>query len=196
MSKKEILWRYLLHQAITNKKQEFVQKELARKFGFSLSTINNALKAPREIGAIKVTGRNFLIENKEKFLYLWATNRKLTKEIVYETSVSQAVKEIEAEMPAGVIFGAYSAYLKKYQEAPADYDKVYIYADEKILDEIKQRFPAQKGHKNLFVLKSNPELEKMSSSGVAPAEQIFADIWNLSDWYAKDFLQTLKEKIL
>lgn len=196
MTKKEVLWRHLIHEAITNKKLKFLQKDLAQEFGFSLSTIHNALKAPREIGAIKVTGRNFLIEDKEKFLYLWATVKRLNKEIIYSTYAEEGIREIENKMPSGIIYGAYSAFVKKFEEAPADYDKVYIYTPIETIAEIKARFPLKKGYKNLFILGSDPYLEKMSPKGIVPIEQMFVDIWNLTDWYAKEYLKILKKKML
>jgi len=48
MFKKEVIWREVLVQARLNKKKKFTQKELAQKFGFSLSTVFNALKIPRQ----------------------------------------------------------------------------------------------------------------------------------------------------
>ncbi len=74
------------------------------------------------------------------------------------------------------------------------YDKVYVYADGKTLAEIKKRFPKQKGTPNFFVLKSDSELSRFG--GIAPESQIFCDLWNAKDWYAKDFLKGLKEKII
>ena len=81
MLKKEIIWREILYQKIEKKKGKFQQKELAEKFKFSLSTIHNALKIPRKTGAVRVTGRFFVLENPEKMLYLWATFRKFNKDI-------------------------------------------------------------------------------------------------------------------
>jgi len=52
MIKKEIIWREILFQAIENKKTDFTQKELSQKYGFSLSTVFNALKIPSQAGAI------------------------------------------------------------------------------------------------------------------------------------------------
>jgi len=193
MTKKEIIWREILYQATANKKIEFTQKELAEKFGFSLSTVFNALKIPRQSGAIKVGGRNFKIIDLEKFLYFWATQRNLNKEIVYKTNFSAPPREAEGLMPAGAIFACYNAYTKKYGDAPADYDKVYVYADKQAEQEIKKRFPARAGYENLIVLKSDPYLEKFGN--IAPDIQIFVDLWNLSDWYAKEFLLALKQKI-
>jgi hypothetical protein len=192
MTKKEVIWREILFQAIENKKIEFTQKELAQKYRFSLSTVFNALKIPRQTNAIEGK-RGFKVRDIEKFLYLWATFRKVKKDIIYQTAVKKRVFEIEGEMPPSVIFGAYSAFLKKYKTAPADYDKVYVYTEEKNLKEIKKRFPDKKGYQNLIVLKADLWLKNFGS--LTPDCQTFVDLWNLSEWYAKDFLNALKEKI-
>lgn len=155
MTKKEIIWREILNQAIENKKIEFTQKELAQKYGFSLSTVFNALKIPRQANAVEGK-RGFRVQDIEKFLYLWATFRKIKKDIIYQTNINKRVFEIEGEMPPNVIFGGYNAFLKKYKEAPADYDKIYIYSNENEVEEIKKRFPPQKGYINLIVLKAIP----------------------------------------
>lgn len=192
MFKKELIWREILFQAIERKKFDFTQAELAEQFGFSLSTVFNALKVPRQGGMVKVTGRNFSVIDAEKWLYLWATQRNLSKEILYQTNVSESVQKIEGRMPSEIIFGAFSAYVAKYQDAPADYAKVYVYADENDLPELQKRFPKQKGESNLIVLKKD---SLPSSFGkITPDVQTFADLWNIQDWYAKDFLKALRKK--
>lgn len=193
MTKKELIWREILFQAIEKKKFEFTQKDLAEKFGFSLSTVFNALKIPRDSGAIKVTGRNFSVVDAEKFLYIWATQRNLGKEIIYQAYVPAPVQKIEGQMPAEIIFGGPSAYVLRYKDAPADYAKVYVYTDEKKLEEIKKRFPQTKGEANLFVLESDSLLSRFGN--ITPDIQIFVDLWNMKDWYAKDFLNALKNKL-
>ena len=127
-------------------------------------------------------------------MHLWATLRNLKKEIIYQTNILKPVREIEGEMPPNIIFGAYSSFLKKYEEAPSDYDKVYIYLIENDVEEIKKRFPLQKGYVNLIVLKADPWLKNFGN--ITPDCQTFADLWNLPEWYAKDFFNDLKEKIL
>lgn len=114
--------------------------------------------------------------------------------MVFETFVSKNAKEVEGLMPPGIIFGCYSAYTQKYQEAPADYDKVYVYADENELEEIKKRFPKTKGSSNVFVLKKDPYLGQYGA--FTPDVQTFVDIWNLKDRYAREFLNKLKDKII
>ena len=195
MTKKEIIWREILFSALKKDKINFTQKELAGKYGFSLSTGFNALKIPRSSGIIQTGGRGFNVLDSEKFLYLWATLRTMEKDILYKTRIERPVRQIEGEMPPGVIFGAFSAYVKKYKDAPADYDKVYIYAQKSQLAEIKRRFPAQKGRENLIVLLADPRL-KAFSAGITPDCQTFVDLWNISEWFAKDFLDALKQKLL
>jgi len=200
MTKKEIIWREILFQAIENKKIDFTQKELAQKYSFSLSTVFNALKAPRNSGILEVRGRGFKVRDIEKFLFLWATFRKIKKDIIYNTNTSKSIREIEGEIPAKAIFGAFSAYRKKYQEAPADYDKVYLYLKKENLKEVENRFPYQKGYSNLIVLEADPWLENpafsLAKGGVTPDCQIFVDLWNLPEWYAKEYLESLKQKII
>ncbi len=194
MTKKEVIWREIIFQAMENRKIEFTQKDLAKKYSFSLSTVFNALKAPRNSGIIKTDGRGFKILDLEKFLYLWATFRNLSKDIIYQTKVAKDIRQIEGEMPDGIIFGAFSAYCRKYNEAPADYDRVYIYALEAEIGETEKRFPIQKGQPNLIVLKMDKWLNDFGQ--ITPDCQTFVDLWNLPEWYAKDFLEALKEKIL
>jgi DNA-binding transcriptional MocR family regulator len=194
MSKKEQIWRYILQKAIIDRQFQFTQKDIANNLKVSLSTVFNALKIPRAQGAVKVVGRGFSLIDLDKLLYLWATQRNFEKEIIYKTNVLASAKEIEGNIPDGAIFGAYSAYSQKYGDAPADYDKVYVYADKNVLAEIKKRFPKNAGDPNLFVLKSDPFLAEFGN--IAPESQIFCDLWNLKDWFAKDFLAAIKEKII
>ncbi len=191
MSKKEILWRHILYQSLEKKVQKFTQKDLAKQFGYSTSTVFNALNAPRKLGAIEVTGRYFRIRDREKLLLLWATVRNFQKEIIYETHVDSSPRGIEGAMPAEVIFGAFSAYRLKYHEAPADYSSVYVYSID--LSSIKKRFPKMKGASNLFVLSPDPHLQSFGS--VTPDAQTFVDLWNIPQWYAKDYLNALKIKL-
>lgn len=191
MLKKEIIWREILYQAIKNKKYRFTQKDLANKFGFSFSTIFNALKIPRETGAIKVKSRFFEIIDKEKLLVIWGTQRKFFKDIIYQNSVDAPIKQIESELPGNVILTAYTAYAMLFQTIPADYDKVYVYSNQ--LEKIKKRFPQRKGYNNLIVLKPDPFLKNYGK--VAPLPQIYVDLWNIREWYAAEFIKELKGKI-
>lgn len=194
MTKKETIWRHILMQALEKKQSVFTQKEIAHNFKISTSTVFNALKAPRKLGAVEVTGRFFRVIDAEKLLILWATIRNIDKDIQYSTYVPYSVIKIEGGVTGDAIFGAFSAYRLKYDDAPADYDQVYVYSDS--LAEFKKRFPLiqnKQQMKNLFVLKPDPFLASFGYT--TPDVQTFVDIWNISKWYARDFLNSLKEKL-
>lgn len=193
LNKKEIIWREILFRCFSDGVFVFTQKELAEKLNVSLSTVHNALKLPRSSGAIAVTGRNFRVQDKEKFLLLWASHRRLQKDVLYATTVSDNVFAIEGTMPPRAMYAAYSAYRKRYDTAPADYDTVYVYVEKKHLPEMKQRFPPAKGTPNLFVLAADPRLARYG--GTTPDVQTFVDLWNVPQWYANDFMDALKKKL-
>lgn len=193
ISKKEIIWRFVLHSVFVEKNFLFTQKDIARRFGVSVSTVHNAIKLPRLSGAISVTGRNFRVTDKEKFLLLWATHRNLTRDIIYRTRVEQHAAGIEGMLPPCAIFAAYSAFREKYRDAPAEYEVVYAYAAAADLPVFRKRFPATDGSPTLVLLEADPALPLFGA--VTPDVQTFVDIWNLPHWYAKDFRDALKEKL-
>lgn len=195
MTKKEVIWREILIQARKNKRTVFTQKELAADFGFSTSTIFNALKVPRQASIISVSGRNFRLESYEKLLHLWASHRSLIKDIYFQAELKEDAQNIESVMPPEANFGLYSAVRLILNSEPADYDHVFIYLDPSKLSRVIERFPERRersNHPNFFVLQPDDWLSKYPE---IPLEQIFVDIWNAPEWYAKDFLKALEEKL-
>lgn len=197
MLKKEIIWREILFQAREHRKTVFTQSELARSFGFSLSTVFNALKIPREAHIIAVSGKDFRLNSYEKLLYLWASHRALARDIFFRACLLMDAKEMEARMPPFVEFALYSAFASLHQPSPADYDHVYVYVEESRVPEVLERLPrAERGKRtapNLFVIKKDREWARY---GKLLPEQLFVDIWNAPEWYAKDFLKILGKKLL
>lgn len=191
MKKIEIIWRELLYQAQEKKNRRFTQKDLAARFNCSTSTVFQSLKMLRKMGAVRVTGRFFILEDPEKLLYHWASVRNLEKDILYKARVNLPILELEAQMPGSVVFGGFSAVRLKLNEVPADYDKVYVYT--KDLGEIKKRFTLQKGSPNLIILNADPYLKDYGQT--TTLAQTFADLWNVREWYAKEFVKALKQKI-
>lgn len=187
MNHKEEVYLYLLENY---SKGKVTQQGIAQALGISLSTVNNALKPLRKMQAIEIRPRELIVRDSEKVLTYWATIRKLEKETIYSTHVRLPVKEIENSMPQNAIFTAFSGYKFLFNDVPADYSEVYVYADERTLQEIKKRFPEKKGPKNLFVLQGNAVVKKMSKN-IAPASLLFVDLWNVKGWYARDFLDAL-----
>lgn len=182
MKKFEIIWREILTRAVEERSASFSQGELAKRFGYSTSTVFHALGEPRAIGAIEVGKRAFQLTHFEKLLMLWATRRRLTSDISYQTSVGLPILEIEGLLPGNVIPTAYTAYRLRFAQTPADYDHVYLYHAKK--EEVEKRFPPQKGRVNLTVLQPDPVLINMKE---VPLPQLYVDLWNLPQWYARDF---------
>ncbi len=193
INKKEIIWREILYQSLEKKVYRFTQKDLAKKFSFSLSTVFNALKVPRENKAIEVTGRDFKVRDTKKLLFIWATFRRLQKDVIFSGFTNLPITEIKNSLPPETIFTVYSAFIKRFKEVPADYDKIYIYLSKKNLPEIRKRFTFKKGTPNLFILEPDPFLKKYGK--LTTLGQTFVDLWNLPEWFAADFSKALEEKI-
>jgi len=193
MKKKEWVYREALYTIMELKEKKLTQLSLAQKLKISLSTVNNALRPLVKMGAVDVTGMGFRVTDEEKLAAYWASIRDLEKDIEYQTRVDAPVSDIEKSMPPDVTYTAYSGYKFKFGDVPADYSEVYIYASPD-MHEIKARFPELKGPPNLFVLVADPQLARVSKESIAPSCQLYVDLWNLKEWYAKDFLKTLERR--
>ena len=185
MKKIELVFREILEGLIEERKKTFTQADIARALKISLSTVNLAINYLRKMGAVRVKQRSFEVVNGKKILLYWASIRNLSKDMVYKTRVDMDVVDIEKNMPNDVIYGAYSGYKFLFHDVPADYSEIYVYSDN--LEEIKKRFRENKNEPNLFVLKK--QFDKITMA------QLFVDLWNLKEWYAKDFLKAIEEKV-
>jgi DNA-binding Lrp family transcriptional regulator len=194
MKKKEWVYRLILHLAIEKKEFRTTQIAISKKLSISLSTVNNAIVPLEKIGAIQIKNMGFEIIDIKKIITFWASARNLQKDILYSTRVEMPVVQIEKQLHANVILGAYSAYNARYQDLPADYSEVYVYANEKTLLKIMNRFKLSKGPANLVVLKEDERMKDVSDNNIAPTGQVYCDLWNLKQWYAKDFLKSLEER--
>lgn len=191
MKKIEIIWRELLFSSLERGERRFEQKKLAEKFGFSTSTVFQALKIPRLMGSVRVTGRFFVLEDPEKLLYHWASVRNVQKDISDSFKIEESVLEVEGKLPPEAVFAGFSAARLILGTAPADYDQVYVYS--KTPEKIKERISLQKGMPNFYVLKPDDFLGLYGQK--TTLAQTFVDLWNLKDWYAKEYVEALKEKI-
>jgi len=192
----EVLYREIATDYLSGK-NTFTQKELSNRLGISISDINVALKKLEEINAISIRPKCFNIIAIDRLLLYWATRRKLNKDVAYSAFARMRINEIEASMPNGVAFTAYTGYKKIYNDIPADYSEVYLYATKDALSEIEKRFPEHKHYDNIFVLRPDPILEERIENGmtVVPPPNIFVDLWNIRTWYAKDFVDALSKKL-
>lgn len=183
MKKTELVYRQML-EAIEDGKRKLTQSELASALRISISTVNHALMPLRRMGAVSVSLRSFSVVNPKKVLMLWASLRNIEKDILYSTHSDMPVKAIEKSMPQPVIFAAYSAYRLMFKDAPADYSEVYVYGN---AEDVQDRFPFKKGPPNIFVLKK--QFVAMTKA------QIFVDLWNMKEWYAKAYLDAMERRL-
>lgn len=202
MKKIETIWHYLLYQAIEQGKFQHTQAGLAELFYYSTSTINLALVKPTAIGAIRKSGKFFIVSDIFKLLYLAATVRNLVKDITYQTQSYLTIHELEGLAPPQTVYGGYSAATEILGEPPADYSCLYLYADSIDLNEIKSRYSISKsGSSQIIILKKTQELYPNNlSRNTHPRthtsiSHTFIDIWNMRDWYARDFTKALEDKI-
>lgn len=186
MKRAEEVYREILYYYTELKRRSLTQSYLAKKLGLSLSVVNNALRPLRTMLAIEIKSRGFAIVDARKILFYWASVRDLQRDIIYSTRVEKPVHQIESEMPTHTIYGAYSAYKFMFGDVPADYSEVYVYADEL---ETKERFPENRQTPNLFILKKDGNAKMMTKAW------LFVDLWNLREWYAKEFLKALEKRI-
>ena len=192
MKKIEQVYREIVFQVVEKKNWVLTQSDLASKLRFSLSTVNLAVKKLEKIGAIKIENMNFRVIDVKKIMIFWASIRNMSKDIIYETRVESPIIGIEKNLP-NVFYACFSAYKFRFKDVPADYSEVYIYAFEDELDELKKRFPYKKGTPNLIVLKADEQMRKYKN--ISNIGQIFVDLWNLKQWYAKDFLDSFEKKL-
>ncbi len=185
MRKIELVFKRILEELMEKKNKRLTQAEIARDLKISLSTVNLAIKYLKKMNAVRIKKRSFEVVNGKKILLYWASRRDLDKDVVCRTRVESDVADIEKNMPNDVIYASYSGYKYLFNDMPGDYSEVYVYSND--INEIKKRFKESKNEPNLFVLKK--DFDKMTLA------HLFVDLWNMKEWYAKDFLKAVEEKI-
>ena len=194
MRKIETVWHQILLEALTTRRFQLTQQELARRFGYSLSTIHHALRVPTEMGAIRKTGKAFVLQDFKKLLYFWASVRAFHRDVLYATASDAPIREIEVSAIPDSVYGAYSAAKRLLGEPPADYSKVYFYIAPQDLATFQRRFPPSSGPPaNTFALKMAAVMPQYGAT--TTLVQTFVDLWNLSDWYAREFTRAIEEKM-
>lgn len=180
-----------MFKTIEQKNQYFTLTELSEKFKLSTSVVSHALVPLRGLGVIQVGKVKSKVIDTERLLFFWATRRSVTKDIVYKTYSLLPVMEREVSLPSEVYLTAYSYCRLFLKDVAADYANIYFYS--KDLEEIQKRFPPDdKNFPNLFVLKADQCLTQYKT---VPLAQVFADLWNLREWYAKDFSDLVLARI-
>jgi len=186
MKKKEFIYLEILEAFFRDKTIKFTQKSLSERLKTSLGLVNKTVKELEDFGIVEIRAKNLLLIDGKKLISFWATKRYLVKDISYSTCIPQGVRYIEQNMPKDASFTAFSAYRLIYNDAPADYGEVYVYAN----DNIGEFFPKSKGKPNFFAMKKQKDF-----GSLAPVSLIYVDLWNLKEWYAHDYLKALDKKL-
>ena len=198
MKKIETVYREILYRTMEKNEFNLTQSELSKKLNISLSIINLAVKKLNFVGALKIKQRSFHVLDIKKILYLWASVRNLKKDIIFQARIEAPIREIERILPS-IFYTAYSEYKFRFNDVPADYSEVYVYADENELEKIKKRISDFKislknsqTNPNFFVLKKDLSINLYKK---IPLAQIFVDLWNMKEWYAKDFIDAFENNL-
>jgi len=189
--KKERVYREILHCVLEDRMRAFKQLELSKACKLSLSTVNYALKPLERMNAIEKRRFGFDVLDPKKILLYWASIRNLERDIVYQRYMNKPVDDIESEVPPRSIFTAYSAFKFKFKRVPSEYGEVFVYG---VKDDFIKRFGKENNQlkPNLIVLNLDEHLAKFK---ISPIAQVFVDLWNISSWYARDFLKEMEEII-
>lgn len=193
MKKIEIIWHHLLTSALNDHQYQHTQAGIAASFHYSTSTVHAALTRPTALGAIRKSGKFFVLADPTKLLYFWATNRNLARDTLYHTTSPLSVRELESLIPPTAAYGGYSAATRLLDSPPADYTHIFFYLPTQDLTSAKSRFPhASSGPTQLTILKTPPQLGFFNSLTSLPLT--FVDLWGQPDWYAADFTKSLGDK--
>jgi len=192
---KKIDWvlREILYRVYERNESFMSQKSLAQACELSMDTVNRLVSKLNQFRAIEKKPFGFRVLDSPKVLLYWAATRNLARNSVYNTYSPNSELEIEAQIPQGAIFTAYSGYRRRFGAPPTNYDEVYVYADP---DEVKRRFPANEAERrNIFVLAPDPHIKKVSEEGAAPLAQIYVDLWQVGGAVANKFIVELDKKL-
>ncbi|MCW6159898.1 MAG: hypothetical protein LVQ95_02300 [Candidatus Micrarchaeales archaeon] len=206
MEKTGMVYRHIAERLLKNRKEKFVEREIARVLQVSPDTVSNAIAPLKRVGVASVYRRHVEITDFKKLLVFWAVHRKFSRDIVYQTYYGAgAVSEIEDRLPNEIAYTCFSGYTKNFTNDAADYSEVYVYADAGALKEIKRRFPKKEfsvkvGYSNLIVLDPDQVLAKKIQShelehSSVSLPQLYVDLWNLNTWYAYEFIKKLEKRI-
>ncbi len=194
MKKYERIYREILI-GILNKKERFTQLELSKKCYVSLSLINKVVKNLAEIGAVEIFPMQFRVLDASKIIFNWATKRNIHKDISQKYCIDMKITEIEKSLP--FILTAFSAWRFLKKKIPFEYNQVYVYVpktEESLLRIWLKDKPIVKGRENLFViLTDDKHLIESSNKKIAPVPQVFVDIYGLSGFESKYFINDIIE---
>ena len=193
MKKNTRVLREILYQVYERGEYFMSQKAIAQACGVSLDTVHRVVSKLADFRGVEKRPFGFRVVDPRKCLLFWAATRNLNADLVYSTYTPDSPQEIEKDMPEDTVFTAFSGFQRKFGSGPTDYDEVYVYARE---EEVRRRFPERPGARtNLYVLRFDPHLLKLSPNGVPPIAQIYVDLWQIGGSAADRYLLQLEQRL-
>ena len=193
MKKLNWILREILYRVYEQNEYFMSQKSLTKSCGVSMETVNRLVSRLYMFRSIEKKPLGFRVVSPMKVLAYWSCTRNITKDIVYSTYAPESVTTLEKDLYAGSILTAFTGYRLKFNETPEPYEEVYVYGDPK---DISRKFKeSDTGEKNLFVLRTDPHLKKVSKDNAPPLAQIYADLWQVGGPSADKLLLELEKKL-
>jgi DNA-binding Lrp family transcriptional regulator len=191
----ERIYRELLLSALMGLSR-VKQKDLAERCGVSLGLVNKAVRKLELAGAIEPTRQGVRILSPPRILNLWATERRLTKDVLFSFR-ADPLEKVERELPSDAILTAFSAWVSLSGSRPAEYSRIYFYIqDERGFERWLgfRRGDIRKTNPNVFALRGgDPHLMATSRGGIAPIPQIYVDIYSIEGPEAPPYLRDITQ---
>ncbi len=192
----ERIYRELLLRSLS---KEFLtkQEDLASRCQTSIGLVSKAVKKLEDAHAVEATRQGVRVLSSARVLNIWATERKLSRDI-FAAFRLDSLDKVEKELPRAAIITAFSAWRALTGRRPADYSRIYFYVRESVDFERWFRFRetgARKTNPNVFVLKADdPHLLSTSERGIAPVPQVYVDIYSVGGPEAAPYLRDIAER--
>jgi hypothetical protein len=193
MRKNARVLREILYRVYDRGEYFMSQKDVAEACGVSLDTVHRVVSRLSSFRGVEKRPFGFRVVDPRKCLQYWAATRNLPADLLYATYSPDSPAEIERDMPEDTVYTAFSAFTKRFGGSPIGYEEVYVYAR---VDEVRRRYPESRALRtNLYVLRPDPHLLRLSPGGIPPLAQIYVDLWQIGGSTADRYLLELDRRL-
>ncbi|MEW6222412.1 MAG: hypothetical protein AB1476_03725 [Candidatus Hadarchaeota archaeon] len=189
----ERIYRELLLLSLSGESRT-KQEDLAKRCQVSIGLVNKTARKLAAARAVETTRRGLRTLSPARILNLWATERRLDRDIVFAFRIDPLE---EKNLPRGAALTAFSAWSSLTKRRPAEYSRIYFYIWDREEFNRWLGFRKQKIRKtnpNIFVLQvDDPHLLQTSKHGVVPVPQIYVDIYAIGGPEAAPYLKDVTQ---
>jgi DNA-binding Lrp family transcriptional regulator len=181
----------MLHRYYSTGERFFSQKELAENCNLSLGTVNPLIKKLERMRIVECRPLGLRLLDPKRALLYWAAERDFFRDVIYSTFTPDNVSEVEATVRGVGLLTAHSGYKLLFGKVPLEYSNVFVYAR---VEEIKEKYGPREGPSNLFVLRIDDHLKRISEEGAVPLVQLYVDLWQLGELRG-ELLEEIEKKL-